>query len=175
MGLRDELFQKREKELQEKQEPTVKEVVTEIEPIDEELLKALDFADIPDISDNELNSFAKEWIKEQPYLTELSKAEPIKVIQIQQLFHPKVQVFIKPSNHKLYWGGEAMYIPVSLYDCKIRDMSLRRSFEEEPYKHGSVAIFIDKIDFWEEVSDKNELEEINEYYAEKTVIKKSER
>lgn len=171
MGLRDELFQKREKELQENQEPTVKEVVTEIEPIDEELLKSLDFSDIQ-IPDSTLDSFAKEWVKEQPYLSELPKAEPIKVIQLQQLFFPKVQVFIKPNNHKLYWEGEAKYIPVSFYDCEIRDMSLRRSFEEEPYNHGSVSIFIDKIEFWEEVSDKHELEEINEYYAENTEKKK---
>ena len=164
------MFQKKEQE----QEPTVKEVVMEIEPINEELLKELDFSDIL-IPDSEIESFAEEWVKEQLYLTELPKVEPIKVIQIQQLFHPRVYVYIKPSNHKLYWEGEAIYIPSSLYNCDIRDMSLRRSDDEEPYKHGSVGIFIDKVDFWEELADKNELQEINEYYEVKPVKKKLER
>lgn len=168
MGLRDKIKEK-------EQEPTVKEVVTEIEPIDVDLLKSLDFSDIPDISDAELNSLAEEWVREQLYLKEIPKAEPIKVIQIQKLFHKRVQVFIKPNNHNLYWEGEAIYIPSSFYNCEIKDMSLRRSGDEEIYNNGSVTIFIDKIDFWEEISDKRELKEINEYYEENTEKKKLER
>lgn len=174
MGLLDVAKKKQEEMTQELMQKNQEETVKEIEPINEELLKSLDFSDIQ-IPDSELESFAKEWVKEQPYLTELPKAEPIKVIQLQQLFHPKVQVFIKPNNHKLYWEGEAMYIPVSFYNCDIKDISLRKRNEEEPWLNGSVAVFIDKIDFWEEIADRNELEEINEYYAEKTVRKKSER
>ncbi len=103
-------------------------------------------------------------IEQQNYITEFPKTQPITILQMQRLLHPNVVVYIKPSNHKLYWKGEAIYIPSSLYNCEIRDMSLRRSDDEEPYKYGSVGVFIEKVDFWEEIADKNEINEINDFY-----------
>lgn len=106
----------------------------------------------------------EEWKKEQLYLKELPKEEPIKIFQLRQLFHPGVYVYIKPRNHKIYWEGEAIYIPSSFYNCNVNDISLRKSYDEELCNHGSIGIFIDKIDVWEEIADKRELEKINEYY-----------
>ena len=60
---------------QELMQKNQEEAIKEIEPINEELLKSLDFSDIQ-IPDSELESFAKEWVKEQPYLSELTKDEP---------------------------------------------------------------------------------------------------
>lgn len=140
MGLREELFKKREQELQENQE------VTEIERIE-----VLDY-------DNIMNTLQK------PYLEELPKAEPIKVFQLQQLFYPKVYVFVKPNNHKTYWEGEAIYIPSSFYECDVKDIGLRKKYEGEDFEHGSVSIFIDKLPEWEETAIKRELDDINEYY-----------
>lgn len=139
MGLREELFKKREQELQEKQEVAL------------ERIEFLDF-------DNMMNTLQK------PYLEELPKAEPIKVFQLQQLFHPGVYVYIKPSNHKLYWEGEAIYIPSSFYECDVKDIGIRKKYEGEDFEHGSVSIFIDKVPEWEETAIKRELDYINEYY-----------
>ena len=67
----------------------------------------------------------------EPYLQTLPQAEPITLLQFQKLLHPDVHVYIKPNNHKIYWEGQALFIPKEMYDWKVRDVSLRKCNEEE--------------------------------------------
>lgn len=103
--------------------------------------------------------------RKEPYLQELPKAEPITLLQFQRLFYPYVEVFIKPNNHKIYWQGPALYIPKEMYSWEVRDISLRKSYEEEQYRYGSVSLFVEPNEFYDALSDLEELEMINEYHA----------
>lgn len=104
------------------------------------------------------------------YLTELGKAEKITILQFQKLLHPDVEVYIKPSNHKLYWRGQAMYIPKDMYDWKVKDLSLAKKGQVELFEHGSIALFVEENEKYEEIADKAELDEINSYYRKDTYI-----
>lgn len=100
----------------------------------------------------------------EPYLQTLPQAEPITLLQFQKLLHPDVEVYIKPNNHKMYWKGQALFIPKEMYDWKVRDISLRKRNEEEVWEHGSIALFVDFDETYDSIADSKELQEINEYH-----------
>lgn len=90
-----------------------------------------------------------------PYLENIISAEPIKVIQVIKLLSQEREVHIKPSSHRTYYCGNAVFVPKEFYEKIITDISI--------YDY-SIAIFVEPINEWDIKSDIKELEKINKHY-----------
>lgn len=88
----------------------------------------------------------------------------IKVGQFQQLLGYYVQVWIKPCNHTVYYSGPAWRIPPDMYNLNVRDIALRRIGEEEEYKHGSIALYVESLEKYDLIEQEREKKDIDDYY-----------
>lgn len=51
-----------------------------------------------------------------------------------------------------------------MYDWKIRDVSLIKPYQTEHNENGSITLFVDCNESYDEMADKEEMEEINDFY-----------
>lgn len=93
---------------------------------------------------------------DKDYIDRVCESSRIKIIQMIQSITPNTVIYIKPSNHKAYYIGKAIYTPVSMYQWEIEDISIGNH---------CLSLFVKENEKWEEVAEYRERKRINYRYS----------